>query len=66
MTRREQILQARHVADDHYVLGAVEERLLVSLQNTERICAEDEQEWLSALRRIFEESRRRQEQGSAS
>jgi hypothetical protein len=67
MARREQILRARHVADDDYAPGPVEERLLVCAQDTELVVAEDEQEWLSTLRGIFEENRRRQaQQGSAS
>jgi hypothetical protein len=59
MARREQILRARHVADDHYTPGEVEERLLVAVQNAEMVVAEDEQEWLAALRDSF---RRRREQ----
>ena len=65
MVRREQILLARHVADDDYMPGAVEERLLVRAQDTELVNAEDEEEWLAALRSIFE-NRGRQEEESAS
>lgn len=66
MARHKHILRARHVADDHYVPGLVEERLLVLAQDTELVFVVDEQEWLADLRSNFEENRRRREQGSAS
>ncbi|KAG7288133.1 hypothetical protein NEMBOFW57_007656 [Staphylotrichum longicolle] len=65
MAGREQILRARHVADDHYVPGLVEERLLVVAHDAELVFVVDEQEWLADLRSNFEENRRRREQGSA-
>ncbi|KAK3904826.1 hypothetical protein C8A05DRAFT_13332 [Staphylotrichum tortipilum] len=65
MARREQILRARHVADDHYTPGVVEERMLVVVQNAEMIVAEDEQEWLATLRDTFAGTRRQREQEEA-
>jgi hypothetical protein len=69
MARREQILRARNVADDRYTPEEVEERLLVAVQNAEMVVAEDEQEWLAALREPFVENRRREQaeqEGQAS
>ena len=66
MARREQILRARHVADDDYVPGPDEERLMVSAHNTELVRAEDEQEGLQDLRSVFESTRHHQEERTAS
>ncbi|KAK1750480.1 hypothetical protein QBC47DRAFT_438846 [Echria macrotheca] len=57
MQRREQILRARHVAEEDYEPGAdgeEEEALLVALDDPELVRAEDEGEWLATLRGIFE------------
>ncbi len=62
MARREQILRARHVGDDHYTPGEVEEKLLVVPQNTELVVAEDEEEWVELMREAFVENQRQREQ----
>ncbi len=59
MKRRERILQARHVADDDYVPGAVEERLLVLAHNPEMVNVKAEEELLPMLRSTIENNRRR-------
>ena len=58
MTRREEILQARHVADVDYAPGAVEEKLLVLAHDAEMVNAGNEDEVLPMLRKIFENNRR--------
>jgi len=66
MARREEILRARHVADDHYEPGAAgEERLLVVPQNTELVVAEDEEEWVELMREAFVENQRRRQEDEA-
>lgn len=67
MSRRQQLLRARHVADDDYVpRDDVEERLSVSAYDTGLIRAEDEKEELADMRSAFEAARCQQEQASAS
>lgn len=60
MARREQILRAKNVDDENYTPdpGA---RLLVAADRPEMVIAEDEDEWLGALRWAFGERRRGQQ-----
>jgi len=59
LERRDQILRARHVADDDYELDDTES-LLIAVNDAELVRAEDEGEWLAALRWIFETSHSQQ------
>ncbi|KAI1123312.1 hypothetical protein F5Y10DRAFT_55956 [Nemania abortiva] len=55
MERREQILRATNLADEDYTPPA-DARLLVSAGRPEMVAVEDEDEWMSSMRWVYERS----------